>query len=62
MKIVNIKVTFKCAVSGCTLIKDCTRSEATFLEMQKSIGSTVNQFDAKSQINYCWTVIKVEQA
>lgn len=60
MKIVNIKITFEDLFSGATMVKNATRSEDTFIKMQKSIGQVVEHFE--NNIHYSFKVIKVEKA
>jgi hypothetical protein len=59
MKIVHIKLTFEDIFSGATEIKTCTRSENTFEEMKKSIGSITRVHS--NSITFEWKLIKIEQ-
>lgn len=59
MKTVHIKLTFEDVFSKAIEIKNCTRSEDTFIEMKKSIGSITRIH--QNNITFEWKLIKVEQ-
>jgi hypothetical protein len=60
MDIVHVKLTFEDIFSKATEIKFCSRSESTFNEMKKAIGSITRVHS--NNITFEWKLIKIEQS